>query len=169
MQSTHSQDTWICRREEVTEPYFANLPLKQRARVKYLVTDMYRPYHGFVDKNFPNAVSVIDSFHVVKMINHQLHQYMLRIMRRYRERVEIRHEELEQKLGRRVEFTPSREYYLLKKYQWLILKNNDEVNYAQPPKYNTKLRRNVTIAEIVFCFLREKTLQSLVFQNHLKR
>ena len=136
------------RREEITEPYFANIPLKQRARVKYLVTDMYRPYHGFVDKYFPNAVSVIDSFHVVKMINHELHQYMLRIMRRYRERDEIRHEELEQKLGRRIEFTPSREYYLLKKYQWLILKNNDEVNYAQPPRYNTKLRRNVTIAEI---------------------
>ena len=136
------------RREEITEPYFSGIPLKQRAKVKYLVTDMYRPYHGFVDKYFPNAISVIDSFHVVKMINHELHKYILRLMRKYRERDEIRHETLEQKLGRRIEFTPSKEYYLLKKYQWLILKNNDEVNYAQPPKYNKKLRRTVTIAEI---------------------
>ena len=136
------------RREEVTEPYFASLPLKQRSRVKYLVTDMYRPYLGFVDKYFPNAIHVIDSFHVVKMINHELHKYILRLIRRYRDRDEANHEALEQKLGRRIEFTPSREYYLLKKYQWLILKNNDEVNYAQPAKYNKKLKRYVTIGEI---------------------
>ena len=136
------------RREEITEPYFANLPLSQRAKVKYLVTDMYRPYLGFVDKYFPNAISVIDSFHVVKMINQELHKYILRLIRRYRDRDEANHDALEQKLGRRIEFTPSKEYYLLKKYQWLILKNNDEVNYAQPPKFNKKLRRTVSIAEI---------------------
>ena len=136
------------RREDVTEPYFASLPLSQRARVKYLVTDMYRPYLGFVDKYFPNAISVIDSFHVVKMINQELHKYILKLIRRYRDRDEANHEALEQKLGRRIEFTPSREYYLLKKYQWLILKNNEEVNYSKPAKYNKKLKRYVTIAEI---------------------
>lgn len=44
------------RREEITEPYFARLPLSQRAKVKYLVTDMYRPYLGFVDKYFPTLI-----------------------------------------------------------------------------------------------------------------
>ena len=42
---------------------------------------------------------------------------------------------------RRIEFTPSKEYYLLKKYQWHILKINDEEINAQPRKYNNKLRR----------------------------
>ena len=136
------------RREDVTEPYFASIPLKQRAKVKYLVTDMYRPYHGFVDKYFPNAISVIDSFHVVKMINHELRKYLLKLIRKYRERDELKHDELEQRLKRRVEFVPSKEYYLLKKYEWIILKNNDEINYAEPAKYNSKLRRYVTIGEI---------------------
>lgn len=136
------------RREKVTEPYFANIPLKQRARVKYLVTDMYKPYHGFVDKYFPNAISVIDSFHVVKMINHELHKYLLHLIRKYRDIDEVKHYELEQRLGRRIEFTPSKEYYILKKYEWLILKNNDEINYSEPPSYNKKLRRYVSISDI---------------------
>ena len=33
------------------------------------------------DKYFPNAISVIDSFHVVKMINHELHKYLLKLMK----------------------------------------------------------------------------------------
>ena len=136
------------RRQEITEPYFANIPIKQRIKVKYLVTDMYRPYHSFVDIYFPNAISVIDSFHVVKMINHHLHKYLLKLIRKYRDIDELRHYELEQRLGRKVEFTSSREYYLLKKFEWIILKNNDDIRYSSEAKYNRKLRRYITIGEI---------------------
>lgn len=136
------------RRDEITEPYFAAIPLKQRANVKYLVTDMYRPYLSFVDKYFPNAVSVIDSFHVVKMINHHILKYVRSLIRKYRKRDEIRHEELEQKLGRRIDFTTSKEYYLLKKYSWLILKNNEDINYSGKPRFNPKLHRYVDLFEI---------------------
>lgn len=59
-----------------------------------------------------------------------------------------RHEELEQKLGRRLEFTSSKEYYLLKNYKWLILKNQDNINYPGKTVYNYKLRRYVNIAQI---------------------
>lgn len=136
------------RRQEITEPYFASIPIKQRARVKYFVTDMYRPYLGFVDTYFPNAISVIDSFHVVKFINWHLHKHLLRLIRKYRDLDELRHYELEQRLGRRVDFTPSKESYLLKNYQWLILKNNDDILYSGKPKFNRKLRRYITIGEI---------------------
>ena len=136
------------RRQEITEPYFANIPIKQRTKVKYLVTDMYRPYHSFVDVYFPNAISVIDSFHVVKMINHHLHKYLLKLIRKYRDIDELRHYELEQRLGRKVEFTSSREYYLLKKFEWIILKNNDDIRSSSEAKYNRKLRRYITIGEI---------------------
>jgi len=136
------------RRKDITEPYFAGIPIKQRRLVQYLVTDMYRPYLKFVDQYFPNAVHVVDSFHVVKMINGHLHKYLLRLIRKYRELDELRHDALEQELGRRIEFTPSKEYYLLKKYEWLILKNNDDVKYSGQSKYNRKLRRYATIGEI---------------------
>ena len=82
---------------------------------------MYRPYIGYVDKYFPNAVSIVDSFHVVKMINDKILSYIRRLQNKYKHMDEQRHERLEQQLGRKIEFTHSREYYLLKNYRWLML------------------------------------------------
>lgn len=136
------------RRQEVTEPYFASIPIAQRRQVKYLITDMYRPYLAYVDKYFPNAVSVVDSFHVVKMINNHIHAYIRNLQRKYKKRDELRHEQLEQKLGRRIEFTTSKEYYLLKNYHWIILKNNDDISYSSDSRFNKKLQQYVTIGDI---------------------
>lgn len=52
------------RRSNVTEPYFTSIPTEERFAVKYLISDMYNPYISYVEKYFPNAVSVVDSFHV---------------------------------------------------------------------------------------------------------
>lgn len=136
------------RRQEITEPYFASIPKSERFRVKYLISDMYRPYIGYVDKYFPNAVSIVDSFHVVKMINDKILSYIRRIQNKYKHLDEQRHERLEQQLGRKIEFTHSREYYLLKNYRWLILKNHDDIHYSGKSHYNYKLHRYITIGEI---------------------
>ena len=72
------------RRQEITEPYFASIPKSERFRVKYLISDMYRPYIGYVDKYFPNAVSIVDSFHVVKMINDKILSYIRRLQNKYK-------------------------------------------------------------------------------------
>lgn len=123
-------DMIINRRKEVTEPYFLGIPKKERDRVKYLVSDMYRPYTDYVNSYFHNAVSVVDSFHVVKLINNYLLIHLRKLQGRYRDRDQKRHEELEQELGRRVAFTVSREYYLLKNFKWLILKNRSDIPYS---------------------------------------
>ena len=109
---------------------------------------MYRPYIGYVDKYFPNAVSIVDSFHVVKMINDKILSYIRRLQNKYKHMDEQRHERLEQQLGRKIEFTHSKEYYLLKNYRWLILKNHDDIHYSGKSHYNYKLRRYITIGEI---------------------
>ena len=54
------------RRVSVTEPYFVSIPPEERNAVKYLVSDMYNQYIAYVDKYFPNAVPVVDSFHVIQ-------------------------------------------------------------------------------------------------------
>ena len=64
--------------------------------MKYLITDMYQPYLNYVDIYFPNAVSVVDSFHVVKMINSKIQEYIRRIIRKLNEKDEARHARLEQ-------------------------------------------------------------------------
>ena len=132
------------RRQEITEPYFASIPKSERFRVKYLISDMYRPYIGYVDKYFPNAVSIVDSFHVVKMINDKILSYIRRLQNKYKHMDEQRHERLEQQLGRKIEFTHSREYYLLKNYRWLTLKNHDDIHYSGKLHYNYKLHRYIT-------------------------
>ena len=131
-------DLVINRRKEITEPYFASIPRNERAKVKYLVTDMYQPYLNYVDIYFPNAVSVVDSFHVVKMINGKIQEYIRRIIRKLNEKDEARHARLEQELGRRIGFVHSREYYIVKEFQWLILKNRSDIKYSSKAHFDHK-------------------------------
>lgn len=136
------------RKKEITEPYFSSIPASERNRVKYLISDMYRPYIAYVDQYFPYAVSVVDSFHVIKMINDKILSYLRKLQAKYRRQDEKRHEDLEQELGRHIEFTPSKEYYILKHFKWLILKNADNICYSAESRYNHKLRRYVTIGDL---------------------
>lgn len=47
--------------------------------VKYLISDMYNQYIDYIDKYFPNAVSVVDSFHVIQWII----QWIIRLIDNY--------------------------------------------------------------------------------------
>ena len=136
------------RRQEFTEPYFAAIPKTERFNVKYLITDMYRPYLGYIDKYFPNAISIVDSFHVIKMINGKILNYTRKLQNKYKHLDEERHEKLEQQLGRKIDFVVSKEYYILKNFRWLILKNLDEIHYSGKARYDYKLKRYITIGEI---------------------
>ncbi len=117
------------RRSKVTEPYFVSIPPEERNQVKYLLSDMYNPYISFVDKYFPNAVSVVDSFHVIQWIVHSIDMYIRQLEREFRKRDREREEKLSAEQGRPVSLPLSDELYLLKKYRWLILSNRDNITY----------------------------------------
>lgn len=102
------------------------------------ITDMYRPYINYVDSYFPNAISVVDSFHVIKMITGRLQAYLRRILRNLHEKDEQRHAKLEQEFGRKIGFVHSREYYLVKNFQCLILKNRSEIKYSVKSHFDYK-------------------------------
>ena len=150
------------RRQEVTEPYFAAIPLAERAKVKYLISDMYKPYIGFVDKYFPNAISVVDSFHVIKHINNMLHQYMNALARKIKNEDEARHHDREVKLHRELKFYPSREYYLVKNFQWIVLTNPENRRYGGKRKYNFRLHQEVDLYDLeYYLFNIDPTLKEL--------
>ena len=150
------------RRQEVTEPYFAAIPLAERAKVKYLISDMYKPYIGFVDKYFPNAVSVVDSFHVIKHINNMLHQYMNALARKIRREDEIRHHEREINLHRELKFYPSRDYYIVKNFQWIVLTNPENRKYGGQRKFNHRLQQYVDLYDLeYYLFKIDPTLKEL--------
>ncbi len=122
-------DLLSSRRTNSTEPYFMNIPLEERARVKYLISDMYNPYIQWVGRYFPNAVSVVDSFHVIQWITHKIDMYIRNLIKTYRHRDR---EAFIANGGIITEHTyipPSREVYLLQKYRWLILANQSSIIY----------------------------------------
>ena len=122
------------RRTDVTEPYFVSIPKEERYGVRYLISDMYNPYIRYVDKYFPNAVPVVDSFHVIQWITHSIDMYMRKLIKKYKQR----DRELYQQKWHPIEMPsyipPSREVYLLQKYRWLILANESSIIYHSDPR-----------------------------------
>lgn len=122
------------RRNGITEPYFASLPVEERNQVKYLISDMYNPYIAYVDKYFPNAVPVVDSFHVIQWIIRSIDTYIRQLLRKYRQRDNELQEKLSQEQQRQVSLPVSNEVYLLQKYRWLILSNQSGITYHTDPR-----------------------------------
>lgn len=122
------------RRTATTEPYFVSIPTEERYSVKYLISDMYNPYLTFVDKYFPNAVPVVDSFHVTQWIVRAIDNYIRQLIKKYRQRdrelADMRSYELQQPVNLPI----SNEVYLLQKYRWLILSNQANINYHTDPR-----------------------------------
>ena len=129
------------RRSKITEPYFASIPPEERNRVRYLLSDMYNTYISFVDKYFPNAVPVVDSFHVIQWVVHSIDMYIRQLERRFRQRDAEREEKLSAEQGRPVSLPLSDELYLLKKYRWLILANRSNITYYTDPRMDPHFRR----------------------------
>jgi len=132
-------DLLSSRRTNSTEPYFMNIPLEERARVKYLISDMYNPYIQWVGRYFPNAVSVVDSFHVIQWITHKIDMYIRNLIKSFKKRDR---ENFIANGGIITEHTyipPSREVYLLQKYRWLILANRSSIFYHTDLRMDTHL------------------------------
>lgn len=56
------------RRKENLYPYFRAIPEEERLKVRYFVSDMYDLYDTICKKFFPNAIHIIDPFHIVKQL-----------------------------------------------------------------------------------------------------
>lgn len=128
------------RRANVTEPYFASIPREERNNVKYLISDMYNPYINFVGKYFPNAVSVVDSFHVIQWITRAIETYLRQSLKKYKQRDRERQEQLSEEYNREVSIPLSDEVYLLQKYRWLILSNQSTIHYHTDPRMDPHFR-----------------------------
>lgn len=122
------------RRASVTEPYFTSIPKEERYGVKYLISDMYNPYIRYVDKYFPNAVPVVDAFHVIQWITHSIDMYIRKLIKKYKQRDRELYEQQWHPLEMPVYIPPSREVYLLQKYRWLILANDSNITYHTEPR-----------------------------------
>lgn len=123
------------RRSNVTEPYFAAIPAEERAKVKYLISDMYNPYIGFANKYFPNAASVVDAFHVIQWMIHSIDLYLRDLNKRFKARDKENYlKEHPETSVDKARIPESDEVYLLKHYRFLILSNKSNIRYRSEPR-----------------------------------
>lgn len=122
------------RRSNITEPYFVNIPMDERSKVKYLISDMYNPYIAFVEKYFPNAIPVVDSFHVIQWINRELDKYLRQLLKKYRDRDAELEAKKSEELEKPVHLPKSKEVYILQSFRWLILANQSDIRYKSEAK-----------------------------------
>lgn len=128
------------RLQEETNKYFLSIPLEERNKVKYLVTDMYNPYLQYPYSYFHQSQSVIDSFHVLSWLTNKLNLYINHVKKRYQERDKKELAEKNYLTNRDWQTTiDSKEVYILKNYKWVLLKNQENIQYTTHPHYISRL------------------------------
>ena len=90
---------------------------------------MYNPYIQWVNRYFPNAVSVVDSFHVIQWITHKIDMYIRALIKSYKKRDREAYIANGGIITENTYIPKSREVYLLQKYRWLILANQSSITY----------------------------------------
>lgn len=133
--------------ETTTNHYFLSIPIEERRRVKYLVCDMYNPYINYTKRYFPNSITIIDSFHIISWLNHKIIIYLNALKKKFQDRDRKNHMEILKKRNKipsddltSQNIPISKEVYLLNNYRWLLLKNQDHIDYQIKAKYNHKLK-----------------------------
>lgn len=130
------------RREKDTNPYFLNIPLKERDQVEYLVCDMYQPYHDYIKRYFHNATVIVDSYHVIQLINNKMQIIYNQVRRKLKKEQEARLKEKNQKANRNYKtIEESDDQYILRKFRWTLFMNQDNIKYSWDTHYNKKLKK----------------------------
>ena len=107
--------------------YFSEIDLVEREKVKVASIDMWDSYKTITVQYLKNAIICVDSFHVMKSINDALNQIRRRVMNKQKEN--------------------SNSYYLLKKFWWVITKNETDLSYQL--RSNRKLKRQLSQRDIL--------------------
>lgn len=119
------------RSKEYLSLYFSKFPREERLKVKYVTIDMWTSYKDVVNTYLPNAIVAVDPFHVIWHLSKAFDRLRLDIMNQ-------------------CEYG-SNAYYLLKKWNWLLVKDNlildNERVYNH--RFNTKLNHR-DIMKMIF-------------------
>jgi len=100
------------RKKEYLMSYFLAIPKEERKQVKMIATDMYSEYRYVIRTVFPDALHAVDHYHVVQDLGRRTDNVRIRVMKSVQKKIPG--------TGRMTD-----EYYLLKKFNWLIFKRPD--------------------------------------------
>lgn len=111
--------------------------------VKYVSIDMNPTYKDFALHHFKNVIVLVDSFHVVKNINEALNKLRIDVMK------------TKEKTGL--------EYYLLKHWNFLLLKRKGDIE-DNDPKYNKRIGRYINMPSILDLILKIDPILTKAYQ-----
>ena len=100
---------------------------EEKDRVKYVTIDMWEPYKDLAYKHFRNCIVAVDPFHVIEHLCRDFDNVRIRIMNQT--------------------IYGSNAYYLLKKWNWLLKK--DDVFLDNEPVYNNRFRCKLNRRQII--------------------
>lgn len=102
---------------------FSRFSRNERLKVKFVTIDMWESYRDVATTYFPNCIVAVDPFHVIKHLESDF-------------------DDLRKSLMRSCEYGSNR-YYLLKKWSWLLTRNNIEFDNERVfnRRFNMRLNR----------------------------
>lgn len=95
------------RRYDDLASYFEKIPLEERRKVEIVCSDMYETYRSITRKYLPNARFCTDPFHVSQEFHRKMNSVRIRVMKGFN----------------RNNSEQDRNYYLLKKFNWILFKD----------------------------------------------
>ena len=120
---------------------------------------------------FPNAVNSLDKFHLVQEFNRRLERIRIDAMNRVKPNPnfkEINHSSCEVTKHREMQ----KQYYVLKKFNWLLLKNDDKISDPDmEKKYNRVLEGYYNYYDLVEYMIKTDSQleEALYLKDELKR
>lgn len=151
--------------------YFTLIPRDERLNVRVVSTDMWETYRIVTKIVFPNAVNSLDRFHLIQEFNRKLDRVRIDTMNRIRPNPNFR--ESSHSSNEILEYKErKKQYYVLKKFNWLLFKNDDKISDPNmEKKYNRALDGYYNYYDLVEYMIRidHHLEEALYLKDELKR
>lgn len=111
------------RRVKTLLRFFHEFGKERSAKLKYVCSDMWAPYLKVIAKKAPNALNILDRFHIMRKFNEAID--------------EVRRTEVKQ-------FKAANQENVLEKGRWLILKRPENLSEKQTSRLGDLLKLNLS-------------------------
>lgn len=109
--------------------FFSSIPKEEREQVRVFSSDMWDTYQRMAKTYLPNAIRIIDHFHIIAECNKRVDKIRIKAQNSFNRK--------------------SKQYYLIKKFNWVLFKNNDALlDVNRPKKYNRRMKQYLNFYDI---------------------
>ena len=142
------------RYDETLSAFFRKYPKEERMKVKFVISDMYDAYLRLPFRFLYNSRSVIDSFHVIQVIEKSMRRYIDNVKKRYQKKLSEEREDNNFRINRNYKTRKdSVELVLLKRHKWVLLAKPGNEPEISSKHYSKALGIYPTVEKIQKMFL----------------